>query len=67
MFACDRCGSKYNERHIGVEHCPRCRLRDGVEAPLAFKAFDLGGLTKAPPRVAAEAPAAGEIAEAEAA
>ena len=41
MFVCSRCGSSYNARHIGVEHCPRCRLRDKVEAPLAFKAFDL--------------------------
>ncbi|HYC81534.1 MAG TPA: hypothetical protein VEB65_07090 [Solirubrobacterales bacterium] len=24
-----------------MEHCPRCRLRDKVDAPLAFKAFDL--------------------------
>jgi hypothetical protein len=44
MFVCSRCGSSYNARHIGVEHCPRCRLRDRVEAPLAFKAFDLAGL-----------------------
>ena len=44
MFVCSRCGSSYNARHIGVEHCPRCRLRDKVDAPLAFKAFDLSGL-----------------------
>jgi hypothetical protein len=44
MFVCNRCGSSYNARHIGVEHCPRCRLRDKVEAPLAFKAFDLSSL-----------------------
>ena len=48
MFVCSRCGSSYNARHIGVEHCPRCRLRDKVEAPLAFKAFDLSGLEVAP-------------------
>lgn len=41
MFVCSRCGSSYNARHIGVEHCPRCRLRDKVDSPLAFKAFDL--------------------------
>lgn len=41
MFMCSRCGSSYNARHVGVEHCPRCRLRDKVDAPLAFKAFDL--------------------------
>jgi hypothetical protein len=44
MFVCSRCGSSYNARHIGVEHCPRCRLRDKVDSPLAFKAFDLSGL-----------------------
>lgn len=44
MFVCSRCGSSYNSKHIGVEHCPRCRLRDNVEAPLAFKAFDLSGI-----------------------
>ena len=44
MFVCSRCGSSYNARHIGVEHCPRCRLRDRVDAPLAFKAFDLSNL-----------------------
>ena len=44
MFVCSRCGSSYNERHIGVEHCPRCRLRDKVDSPLAFKAFDLSGI-----------------------
>ena len=44
MFVCSRCGSSYNARHIGVEHCPRCRLRDKVDAPLAFKAFDLSNL-----------------------
>ena len=41
MFVCSRCGSSYNARHVGVEHCPRCRLRDKVDSPLAFKAFDL--------------------------
>lgn len=44
MFVCSRCGSSYSSKHIGVEHCPRCRLRDKVESPLAFKAFDLSGL-----------------------
>ena len=50
MFVCSRCGSSYNARHIGVEHCPRCRLRDKVDSPLAFKAFDLSGLEVAPLR-----------------
>lgn len=43
MFECERCGSSYSASHIGVEHCPRCRLRDRVQAPLAFKAFQLPG------------------------
>jgi hypothetical protein len=43
MFACERCGSRYSASHLGVEHCPRCKLRDRVEAPLAFKAFRLPG------------------------
>jgi hypothetical protein len=50
MFVCSRCGSSYNARHIGVEHCPRCRLRDKVDAPLAFKAFDLSSLEVSPPQ-----------------
>ena len=41
MFECDRCGSSYSASHIGVEHCPRCHLRDQVRTPLAFKAFHL--------------------------
>lgn len=48
MFVCARCGSSYNAKHIGVEHCPRCRLRDKVESPLAFKAFDLRPLSRVP-------------------
>jgi transcription elongation factor Elf1 len=51
MFECARCGSSYSSQHIGVEHCPRCRLRDKVESPLAFKAFDLSSLNP-PARVA---------------
>lgn len=43
MFECERCGSSYSATHLGVEHCPRCRLRDQVQAPLAFKAFRLPG------------------------
>ena len=41
MFECERCGSSYSATHIGVEHCPRCRLRDQVQAPLSFRAFRL--------------------------
>ncbi len=58
MFVCSRCGSSYSARHIGVEHCPRCRARDRVQAPLAFKAFDLSGMKriglKAPRQIGAE-------------
>lgn len=39
MFECERCGSGYSASHLGVEHCPRCQLRDQVQAPLVFKAF----------------------------
>ena len=52
MFVCSRCGSSYNARHVGVEHCPRCRLRDKVDAPLAFKAFDLSGMKVTPLKAA---------------
>jgi hypothetical protein len=42
MFRCERCGSSYSSAHaVGVENCPRCRLRDGAVAPLSFKVFDL--------------------------
>jgi hypothetical protein len=41
MFTCERCGSSYSASHIGVEHCPRCQLRDRVQAPLSFKVFKL--------------------------
>jgi hypothetical protein len=41
MFQCERCGSSYSANHLGVEHCPRCKLRDRVDAPLVFKAFRL--------------------------
>lgn len=48
MFVCSRCGSSYNARHVGVEYCPRCRLRDRVDSPLAFKAFDLNAIEVEP-------------------
>jgi hypothetical protein len=41
MFMCERCGSSYSAHHIGVENCPRCQLRDRVQAPLTFKMFKL--------------------------
>ncbi|HEY2714648.1 MAG TPA: hypothetical protein VGI73_00350 [Solirubrobacterales bacterium] len=41
-----------------MEHCPRCRTRDKVQSPLAFKAFDLSDLKrvdlKAPSRLGFE-------------
>jgi hypothetical protein len=42
MFRCERCGSRYSARHaVAIEHCPRCRARDRISSPLAFKAFRL--------------------------
>jgi hypothetical protein len=48
MFNCERCGSSYSATHIGVEHCPRCHLRDRVQAPLTFKVFSLSQPGAAP-------------------
>ncbi len=60
MFVCSRCGSSYSARHIGVEHCPRCRARDKVQSPLTFKAFDLSEMRrvdlKAPGALGADGP-----------
>lgn len=60
MFTCERCGSSYSASHIGVEHCPRCRLRDRVQAPLSFKVFklpDTGPMMEPPqPTAAAQQP-----------
>lgn len=64
MFVCSRCGSSYGARHIGVEHCPRCRARDQVRSPLTFKAFDLTGLKRVDlkgPRAAGTAEGSPEI------
>jgi len=53
MFKCERCGSGYSASHLGIEHCPRCMLLDRVQAPLAFKVFNLPDSAKAvPPRMA---------------
>jgi len=52
MFECERCGSSYSASHLGVEHCPRCQLRDQVQAPLAFKAFRLPESQATPPAAA---------------
>ena len=49
MFECERCGSSYSATHLGVEHCPRCQLRDQVQAPLAFRAFRQPESQAAPP------------------
>jgi len=59
MFTCERCGSSYSASHIGVEHCPRCQLRDRVQAPLSFKVFKLPDTRAAmmsPPQAAAQQP-----------
>jgi ribosomal protein L37AE/L43A len=43
MFMCEQCGSRYSARHaLGLENCPRCRIR-GTSSPLSFKAFRLPG------------------------
>jgi hypothetical protein len=42
MFRCERCGSGYSStRIVGIEHCPRCLLKDETMAPLSLKVFDL--------------------------
>lgn len=42
MFTCERCGSRYSAMHAAtMQDCPRCKIRDRVAAPLAFKAFHL--------------------------
>jgi hypothetical protein len=54
MFECERCGSSYSATHLGVEHCPRCQLRDKVESPLAFKAFQRIEARSQPPMAETE-------------
>lgn len=40
MFKCERCGSSFSPiRVANSETCPRCRARDGVEAPMSFAPF----------------------------
>ncbi len=58
MFTCERCGSSYSASHIGVEHCPRCQLRDRIQSPLSFKIFKLPDTREAmtPPSSAAQQP-----------
>ena len=59
MFTCERCGSSYSASHIGVEHCPRCQLRDHIQAPLSFKVFKLPDTREAlmrAPQVASRQP-----------
>jgi hypothetical protein len=60
MFTCERCGSSYSASHIGVEHCPRCQLRDHVQAPLSFKVFKLpdtrAAMMATPPQSASQPP-----------
>jgi hypothetical protein len=41
MFRCERCGSSYSPMHaVAIENCPRCKVRDGISSPLAFKPFE---------------------------
>lgn len=52
MFRCERCGSCYNAMHAAaIEHCPRCRIRDGIEAPLSFAPLQVPESMRAKPRV----------------
>ena len=37
MFTCERCGSSFHPlRAAAMGNCPRCRMRDGIWAPLKF-------------------------------
>ena len=67
MFECERCGSGYSASHLGVEHCPRCKLVDRVQAPLSFKAFQRTERRQEAQATAAAAPATDPVAPAEAA
>jgi len=41
MFHCERCRSSFNATVAAAAfNCPRCRGRDGIEAPLRFKLFE---------------------------
>ncbi len=55
MFSCERCGSSFSPIRVASgEACPRCRARDGVEAPLAFAPFSSPGVEAGQPPVVAE-------------
>ena len=56
MFECERCGSSYSASHLGVEHCPRCKLLDRVQAPLSFRAFQRVEAGRGPTEVVAVEP-----------
>jgi hypothetical protein len=64
MFRCERCGSRYSAMHaVAIENCPRCQIRDGIAAPLAFKPFRFPESGETKPRslpLAATAAQAGE-------
>jgi hypothetical protein len=52
MFKCERCGSRFNAMHAAaIEHCPRCRIRDGIEAPLSFSPLEIPEGMRSRPRV----------------
>jgi DNA-directed RNA polymerase subunit RPC12/RpoP len=42
VFRCERCGTSYDPmRAAPSEHCPRCLIRDQVNARLSFRMFKL--------------------------
>jgi hypothetical protein len=43
MLKCERCGTSFSEVRGGsLASCPRCRVRDGVSAPLVGRRTDTG-------------------------
>jgi hypothetical protein len=40
MYQCNRCGAIFSPLRVSrPESCPRCRARDGIDAPMAFAPF----------------------------
>ena len=55
MFNCERCGSSFSPiRVANSQTCPRCRARDGVEAPMTFAPFSAAGVEAEQTAVASE-------------
>jgi hypothetical protein len=44
MLTCGHCGSTFGREHAGLENCPECQRREGLQAPLYFKAFSVDTL-----------------------